>query len=289
MKILITGGTGFIGRNVLPTLSETNEVLSPTRYDLDLFSSEDVKQYVSNNNVDAILHFANPNPAKNAQDSDDRMFEDSMRMFESVFACRDYCQNVFYLGSGAEFDKRFEIRNVRESEFGERIPKDPYGYAKYLQAERAHTTSNVINFRLFGCFGPYDHWTKFITHCIRCVLQNQSVTIRQDCFFDYIHVDDLANILLQAISQPPKYNDYNIASGKRMLLSNIATIVLNEMESDAELTILSGGLNNEYTANPARINEEYNFSESCMSIHEGIRRQIVFERSVFPENGYKLL
>lgn len=41
-KILFTGGTGFVGKNIIPILKEKYIVVSPSRKELDLKDTEAV-------------------------------------------------------------------------------------------------------------------------------------------------------------------------------------------------------------------------------------------------------
>jgi len=45
MRILITGGSGFIGRNLAEQLASTYEVLAPSSAELDLLKEQAVREY----------------------------------------------------------------------------------------------------------------------------------------------------------------------------------------------------------------------------------------------------
>lgn len=45
-KILLTGGSGFIGRNILPLLREKYCVVSPSRKELNLLEEAAVVEYL---------------------------------------------------------------------------------------------------------------------------------------------------------------------------------------------------------------------------------------------------
>ena len=282
---MVTGGTGFVGSNALSLLRERFEVLAPRRSELDITSAQAVERYVREQRPDVIVHLANPNPAKNALDDGVNMFEGSLNSFMACYRMRNEVERVVYLGSGAEYDKRFDIRSISEEEFGRSYPVDQYGAAKYVENELARSSSNVINLRLFACYGPGDHWTKFITHCIRSVIAGCPLTIRQDCRFDYLHVSDLTSIIAWAVEGAPRWRDYNVASGEGHLLSEIARLVQEAMGSNSEVTLLSEGLNREYTASVTRLRKEYELP--FLSLEEGIEQQIAYERAVWPEGGYE--
>lgn len=278
-KILLTGGTGFVGKNILPFLKERHDVIAPTRQELDLRDGEAVQKYVETGKIDVIIHSANPNPVKSAQyDEQGHMFEDSMRIFMNFYNVSQLCEKIIYLGSGAEYDKTKEIISIKETDIGRAIPKDIYGFSKYIMNELARKSSNIYNARLFACYGPYDHESKFITHVIRCCLKNEDITMRQNCYFDYLHVFDLAKILLYFVENDMKYHDYNIASGKRNSLLEIAEEVRRQMGGSNRIVVAQEGWNNEYTANIDRLNQESGIKEQFISLEEGIEKQIAFER-----------
>ncbi len=282
--VLLTGGSGFVGRNVSPILERNCNLLIPTRAELDLLDEEALEHYIKEHAVDVLVHSANPNPVKNPKDDGDKeMFSASIRSFMNVFRLRHLCPRVLYLGSGAEFDKRRDLREIKEEEVASSVPIDAYGEGKFVMNALAHNSDNVTNLRLFACYGPYDFDSKFITHCIRSVLLGRDITIRQDCRFDYLHVYDLAKIIDYFIHNEPQYRDYNIASGSSALLSEIAQSVLDIMGSDLGIVLLSQGLNKEYTASIERLESETGLPAHFMSLREGIELQVEFEKETMSE------
>lgn len=280
-KILFTGGSGFVGKNIIPILRKKYNIVAPTRKQLNLKDTENVKKFILNYAPDIIVHSANPNPVKSSNyDISETMFEDSMRIFMNFYKMSSFCEKIIYLGSGAEYDKNLDIIDIKESEVSRSLPKDVYGCTKYIMNELAINSKNIYNLRLFACYGPYDHESKFITHCIRCCLNHEPITIRQNCYFDYIHVYDLAKVIEFAIDTKLTYHDYNIASGKKYSLEQIAMKVKKEMNCSQPIVFLSEGWNKEYTANISRLDSESSLSKQFMSIDEGIRLQIEHERKL---------
>ena len=276
-KIFFTGGTGVIGKNVLPILKKSFEIIAPDRQELDLLSSDEVCQFLARDSFDAVVHCANPNPVKNrTDDSTDTMFENSLRLFMNLYRARDLYGKLIYIGSGAEYDKTMDIVSVREKECFRSLPKDIYGFTKYIMNSIADKSENVYNLCVFGCYGPYDFRTKFITHCIDCCVGKRPITIQQDCRFDYIHVYDLAEMMRWMITNDIRYHMYNASGGASYFLSELACKVRQQMKVDVPITILSSGLNKEYTANGERFVKESGIFPK-IPIEEGIKIQIEWQ------------
>lgn len=276
-RVLFTGGTGFIGRNVLPILKKSFIVYAPNRQELNLFDEKSIRLYILNNNIDFIVHCANPNPSKNTLDKNDQMLRSSLQMFMAMYSCKDIVKKIVYLGSGAVYDKTKDISSVIEEEAFRSIPSDDYGFAKYIMNQL--TIDNIYNLCVFGCYGPYDADSKFITHCIKCCLRNEPITIRQNCFFDYLHVYDLGKIIVWALDNELEFNMFNACSGQRISLFDIAQLVKNKMNSSSEIIVLNEGWNKEYTGSNARLRKYY--CDRFVSLEEGILMQIEFEQKIF--------
>lgn len=278
-RVLLTGANGFIGRNIKQILEKEFILLSPSRAELNLKEEASVRNYLDYNKVDVVIHSANPNPVKNVLDSNCSFFEDSVRCFMNLYKSRDLYDKMFFLGSGAEYNKQLDICSISEIDCFRSIPNDSYGFAKFIMNTISQNEKKIVNLRIFACYGPTDHESKFITHCIRCCMKNQDIIIRQDCYFDYMHVYDLGRILVRFIKLYPKDNDYNVCSGSRKTLFEIAQIVKKKMKSECDILFLSDGMNKEYTGSNLKLLQEigeYDF----ISLEQGIEMQIEYERNL---------
>lgn len=276
-RILLTGATGFIGRNVLPILRERFDVDSPSRSELNLQDDETVSAFVKRGAYDVVIHSANPSPAKNPLDAADRLFAESLRAYFNLRRNADSFGRMLYVGSGAEYDKRRDLLAVTEEQIGQSLPRDDYGFAKFLMNEDARRSENVTNLRIFGCYGPTDAKTKFIRDAIDCCLEGRAITIRQDCLFDYMYVEDLGRIMSLMAIAPRIQHDYNVCTGVPVALSEIAGIVGRQMGNARKVEIARPGMNRAYTASNARFLSDFP-DFRFTSLEEGIARQIAWQK-----------
>lgn len=276
-KILFTGGSGFLGRNLVPLLRNKYQVYAPTRAELNLKDDEQLIEYIKSHKFDVIIHAAIPNIAFNESDRNESLLENSLHTFAVLEKMQPYYGKMIYFGSGAEFDKSRHISMVTEEDFGMYIPKNEYGLAKYMMNLITEKSDKIYNLRIFGCYGPTDASFKFMTSVIRNCIENQSINLHQDCYFDFMYVADIYGILEYFIENTPKYHSYNMCTGVSLRLSDICKIIQKEMGTELDVTFEREGLNNEYSGNNRRILDEMG-GFSFTSIYEGIKQQIQYER-----------
>lgn len=274
-KILIIGGSGFIGRNIREYLERSEIKYSidcPTSSELDATNENKVREYLENTYYDVVIHSAVDNSCTKLYKDNSRVLDNSLKMFFNFEKNQNLFGKMLYFGSGAEFNKEYDISNVREEDFGISIPKDDYGFAKYIIAKSIESSKNIYNLRLFGVFGKYEHWkSKFISNACCKVIKGIPISIRQNVYFDYLCIDDLCKIVEWFIHNKPQYNTYNVCSGKRIDLLTIAKKVDKYSDNKFPIYICKDGLANEYTADNSRILREIEdlmFNDIDKSIEE---------------------
>jgi GDP-L-fucose synthase len=167
-------------------------------------------------------------------------------------------EKVLYFGSGAEYDKRRDIRHIREEEIGDCIPVSEYGLAKYTMNQLARASQNIYNLRLFGVFGRYELWAvKFLSNLCCKALFDLPLTVRSDCYFDFLFIDDLVEITKWFVAHTPLYHDYNICQGEDWLLTQLADKVRTVSRKDLPIILLSPERNRDYSGSNARFLAEY--------------------------------
>src|SRR4051812_221163 len=102
--ILITGGSGFIGRNLAEKLFSSYAIFAPSHEELDLLNEPAVKEYLSSNQFYAVLHCASVGVSQ--KDNVSGIGDTNVQMFLNLAHCGELYEKMFFLGSGAEYDKR---------------------------------------------------------------------------------------------------------------------------------------------------------------------------------------
>lgn len=273
-KILILGGSGFVGKNMCEYFQGKYDIIAPTHQQLDILDERAVFACLSKGNFDVVIN------ALDIRDGSIDYFEKRLRMFTNLATHHNLYGKMLYFGSGAEYGKQKDIIQVSEEDFGQVIPSDTYGLCMYTMQQLASQLPNVYNFRLFGIFGKYEIWQRrFISNAICKAMYGFPITIRQNTKFDYLYIDDLCKMVAYFIENKMKYQNYNATSGKVYELHELAKIVNRVMEIDNQVFICEEGYGLEYTSINTRL-----ISETSVQI-ETIEKSVKKLANYFSKNN----
>lgn len=272
-KILLTGSNGFIGKNLNEQLDKHKyHIFCPKRKELDLLNGADVEEYLKAEKFDVVIHTANTNTTKNVNVTPYEALDGNLRMFFHLERCKSSYGKMFYFGSGAEYDMTHYIPEMVEEYFDTYVPKDPYGFSKYIMSKACHENGNIYDLRLFGVYGKYEEWhRRFISNAICRALKGMPITISQNVYFDYLWVDDLTKIIKWFLEYEPQYRHYNVCRGTSIDLYTLACKVREILNIDCDILVEKTGLKPEYTGcNKRLLNEmgNFEFTDWDISIHE---------------------
>lgn len=255
-KIFVTGGSGFIGRNIIEQLNSSYELLAPGHAELELLDEAAVKSYLRKNKPDVVIHCAVRPGHRNARDASHQL-DHNCRLFFNLARNSDQFGQMIYLSSGAVYDQRFYRPKMKEEYFDAHVPIDEVGFSKYIAAKYIEQAKNIVELRLFGIFGRYeDYAIRFISNMICKALFDLPLTIKQNRRFDYVHVDDLKPVLKHFIDGGGRHKAYNVTPDSSIELSALAEKVKSITGKDLPVKIAQPGLGVEYSGDNSRLRSE---------------------------------
>lgn len=254
-SLLVTGGSGFIGRNLVERLRGAGyRVDAPGREALDLLDADAVAAFVERGAFDAVLHAATWNATRNSPKDVSRVLENNLRMFFNLTRCLDGYGKLIQFGSGAEYDRAHWSPRMREEDFGKHVPADDYGFSKYVMARAAEADPRVVDLRVFGCFGPHEDWEiRFVSNACCKAMHDLPITIRQDVAFDYLWIDDLVDVVRWFVEHDAPARAYNVCSGQTLTLRDLAGKVLAAAGKDLPVRVALDGMGREYSGDNRRL------------------------------------
>jgi len=269
--IFITGAKGFIGRNLTEKLNKKYNLLTPSHKELDLLNEKNVDNYFNKNNIDIVINCAVIGGSR-IEEYVDTSLSNNLRIFFNLLRNKEKYKKMVHLGSGAEFDKSKPIVKVKETDLGKTIPKDEYGFFKYICTKYIEKEENIISLRIFGLFGKYeDYRYRFISNAIVNNLNGLPIAMNQNVFFDYTYINDFVKIVDYFINHQTKHKFYNIGRGEKIDILTIANKINRIADKRSKITIKNKGLNNEYTCNNSLLMSElkkFEFTDFDKSLKE---------------------
>jgi len=301
-NIVVTGGAGFIGSNLVKQLADTNHVIviddlstghikniqnlittkkiefiNGTITDLELLQK-------SFRNVDYIFHEAAiPSVPRSIKDPVKTNTVNAQGTLNVLLAARDnHVKKVIYASSSSVYG---DTPTLPKKEDMTPNPLSPYAVSK-LTAEYFCEIFNriyglpTVSLRYFNVYGPWQdptsEYAAVVPKFITSILNNKSPIIYGDGeqTRDFTFIKDVvtANILAAESSST---GVFNIAGGKRISIKNLALLIIKTCKNDVEILYQNprDGDILHSLADVARAENRFNFI-SKFSITDGIEETI---------------
>jgi UDP-glucose 4-epimerase len=139
---------------------------------------------------------------------------------------------------------------------------------------------DFVSFRLANAYGPRNISGPLPTFYHR-LTEGKGVFV-MDTRRDFIYIDDLVDVVMQAVADGTGHGKYHVSSGTDFAIKELfdATIAaLPEVELDEDVEVRPKGDDDAYTIllDPSRINQDFGWSPK-VPLEEGVRRAIEYYR-----------
>jgi len=258
MRVLITGGSGFIGSH---TVNLARSKLWET-HNLDLDSDSEIQVDIKDadwtniglSRFDAVIHLAARISVPESFEIPEEYYEVNVKATERLFsACVESgVRKVIFASSAAVYGSSEKERKIVGQEFP---PESPYAQTKLdgekLAESYATRETKFTVFRFFNVFGqgqsadsPY---SSVIPIFVDRICRGESVIIDGDGgqTRDFIHVSDVAKTVLQAAEQTDStpFDIVNLGTGYGVSIldfSNLISHIVAEEGGPSKTSILHG-------------------------------------------------
>ena len=247
MKFIVTGGTGFIGNNIVRQLLKQKHIPividSLYRGNIENISSLDVEFYKVDirdfnqlrdilKNSDGIFHEAALTDVQESFARQQEYIDVNVKGTENIFRiAKEFDLKVVYASSSSIYGNP---KKIPIEENSERHPINPYGKTKlddeFLAEKYSKDMVSIIGLRYFNVYGKgqTDSYAGVITKFINRLKQGKSPIIfgSGTQLRDFIFVEDVALANIAAMQSNVKKGFFNIGTGITTSIQQLAKIMI---------------------------------------------------------------
>ncbi len=256
MKILLTGSSGFIGRNIKEHLKKSGHtVYTPSHNELPCENTGAVEYFFATHQVDFIIHGASVGGARGISDPTDTV-ELNIAMLNNLLQHKDNEARLITFGSGAQYDRNRDLVRVNEKESGKHTPTELYGLSKIELANIIEKRDDALMLIIFACYGKYEKESRLPSYCLKRAMHGLRIELSQDCLFDFLYIEDFLKIVDHYLMHKSKYHLVNVTPDESVHLSKLAKIASKVAGREVEISFTKQGQKFSYSGDNERLHNE---------------------------------
>lgn len=314
MKILITGGAGFIGNHLAlrlldeghevvvvdivndyydPTLKEARlkrlpQSVSVHRIDLADFSALS-QLWEKEGPFDKVAHLAAQAGVRYSLENPQAYAHSNYMGTLNIFECAKRYGNthVVYASSSSVYGKNKDVPFKETSRVDE--PVSIYAASKRATELLAYSYVDLFDMhltglRFFTVYGPWGRPDMALFLFTKAMLADEPIKLFNggDMRRDFTYVDDIVDGFVRALEKPNSYQIYNLGHGSPVYLLDFVRTIEGELGKKArveELPMQLGDVKETY-ADTTKAREELGF-EAKVSVEEGVPRFLTWYREYY--------
>ncbi|SHE22589.1 ADP-glyceromanno-heptose 6-epimerase [methanotrophic endosymbiont of Bathymodiolus puteoserpentis (Logatchev)] len=257
--IIVTGGAGFIGSNIVKTLNQQGRTDIIVVDDLtdgkkfrniadcdiaDYWDKDDFLNRVQKNtdlppNIEVIFH---EGACSSTTEWDGKFMMQNNYEFSKILLhfCLTHSIAFIYASSAATYGGGKQFTESPEYE----SPLNVYGYSKwqfdqYVRSLKLGSQSQVVGLRYFNVYGPREQhkgsMASVAFHLHNQLLKGENPKLFSGCdgyedggqLRDFIYIDDIVTVNLWLFAHPEVQGIFNVGTGKAQSFKDVANAVID--------------------------------------------------------------
>lgn len=298
-RIVVTGGSGFLGSHIVKLLEKNNEIIVPRSKDYDLTNEQDVKRFFEKyKDIDIVIHAAADiggigYSATHPADQYDK--NALMNIFMLKYSYLNHVKKFVAVGSVCEYPEvtpcPFEETFLWN---GYPVPtNDAYGLTKRMLlaqqiAYKKQFNYNSIHLLPVNLYGPKDKFDDLHSHVIPALIKKICYAKDNNQEFvevwgtgeesrEFLYVEDCAEAIVMATELYNDVEPVNIGNGREIVIKDLATMISKIVGYKGRFVFIKNGLGGQQrrVLKTDKAKQKFGF-EAKTSFEDGLKKTIEY-------------